>query len=144
MMEPQLGFGWPYTVAGYSAALLILASIYAASRGLAPAVASICPCMIICNTCALIVCSNSLSAWKLAGSNPYAAISAAVWQLCMHYEHYYFDSINNRKFGHKPQVLRKEVKWYNKKACPASGSTVNLVGLRQGLSSGYCSLQSTI
>ena len=42
MMDPQLGFGSHYTVAGYSAALLVLASAAAASRSLAPAVASIC------------------------------------------------------------------------------------------------------
>ena len=77
MIEPQLGFGLPYVVAGYSAALLILASAAAASKSLAPAVASICLYMIICNTCASIVCFDSLSARILAGSNPSAAISAS-------------------------------------------------------------------
>ena len=76
MMEPQLGFGSPYTVAGYTATLLILGSIAAASRSLAPAVASDLPLSDHLHTYAAIVCSDSLLAWILAGSNLSAAISA--------------------------------------------------------------------
>ena len=77
MMEPQLGFGSSYTGAGYFAALFVLTSIAVASKSLAPAVASTCPYMIICNTYASIICSNSISARILAGSNLYATVSAA-------------------------------------------------------------------
>ena len=55
MMEPKPGFGSPCMVAGYFAALVVLASIAAASRSLAPAVALICSYVIICNTYASMV-----------------------------------------------------------------------------------------